>query len=87
MHRLFIQELVQGTFEEANDRKIISKVIKTIIEEEKINSLKENKGKLLDKISSKLTSEESISKELALSSAQEGFEEVERLLVNHTEAV
>jgi len=87
VHRLFIQELVQGTFEEANDKKLISKAIKTIIEEEIINSIRDRKEALLKKISSKLISEENISKELAHYSANEGFEEVERLLMNHTEAV
>jgi len=87
VHRLFIQELVQGTFEEANDKKLISKAIKTFIEEEIINSLRERKQDLLRKLSSKLISEEKISEELAFNSAKEGFEEVERLLMNHTEAV
>jgi len=87
VHRLFIQELVQGTFEEANDKKLISKAIKTIIEEEIINSLRNRKQDLLKKLSSKLISEERISEELAFNSANEGFEEVERLLMNHTEAV
>lgn len=87
VHRLFIQELVQGTFEEANDKKLISKAIKTFIEEEIINSLRDRKEDLLKKLSSKLISEENISEELALNSAKEGFEEVERLLMNHTEAV
>ena len=87
MHRLFIQELVQGTFEEANDKKIISKAIKSIIEEEIVSSLRENKKTLLKKISAKLISEEKVSEELAINSAKEGFEEVERLLANHSEAV
>ena len=50
-------------------------------------SLRQKKDSLLRKISSKLVSEEKISEELAINSAKEGFEEVERLLVNHTEAV
>ena len=87
MHRLFIQELVQGTFEEANDKKIISKAIKSIIEEEIVISLREKKEILLRKISSKLVSEENVSEELAKNSAKEGFDEVERLLINHIEAV
>ena len=87
VHRLFIQELVQGTFEEANDKKIISKAIKAIIEEEIIENLKSKKDNLLEKISNKLISEENIGKDLAVNSAKEGFDEVERLLVNHTEAV
>ena len=49
--------------------------------------LREKKETLLRKISSKLVSEEKISEELAINSAKEGFEEVERLLLNHTEAV
>ena len=87
VHRLFIQELVQGTFEEANDKKIISKSIKTIIEDEIINSLRNKKDEVIEKISSKLSFEENINKELAVNSAKEGYEEVERLLLNHTEAV
>ena len=87
VHRLFIQELFQGTFEEANDKKIISKAIKSIIEEEIVSSLREKKETLLKKISAKLISEEKISEELAINSAKEGFEEVERLLANHSEAV
>ena len=87
VHRLFIQELVQGTFEEANDKKLISKAIKTIIDDEIINLLRDRKQDLLNKLSKKLISEEKISEELALNSAKEGFDEVERLLMNHTEAV
>ena len=87
MHRLFIQELVQGTFEEANDKKIISKAIKSIIEEEIVSKIREKKETLLKKISAKLVSEEKVSEELAINSAKEGFEEVERLLANHSEAV
>ena len=87
MHRLFIQELVQGTFEEANDKKIISKAIKSIIEEEIVSTLREKKETLLKKISAKLISEEKVSEELAINSAKEGVEEVERLLANHSEAV
>ena len=68
-------------------KKIISKAIKVIIEEEIINSLRSNKKDLLDKLSSKLITEENVSKELAINSVKEGFEEVERLLMNHTEAV
>ena len=87
MHRLFIQELVQGTFEEANDKKITSKAIKSIIEEEIVSSLRDKRETLLKKISAKLVSEERVSEETAINSAKQGFEEVERLLANHSEAV
>ena len=87
VHRLFIQELVQGTFEEANYKKIIPKAIKSIIEDEIIISLRSRRQELIDKLSTKLISEENVSQELAKNSAKEGFDEVERLLTNHTEAV
>ena len=87
VHRLFIQELVQGTFEEANDKKITSKAIKSIIEEEIVSSLRDKRETLLKKISAKLVSEERVSEETAINSAKQGFEEVERLLANHSEAV
>jgi len=70
-----------------NNKKIISKAIKSIIEEEIVSSLREKKETLLKKISTKLISEEKVSEELAINSAKEGFEEVERLLANHSEAV
>jgi len=69
------------------DKKIISKAIKSIIEEEIVSSLREKKETLLKKISAKLISEEKVSEELAINSAKEGYEEVERLLANHSEAV
>ena len=68
-------------------KKIISKAIKSIIEEEIVSSLREKKETLLKKISAKLVSEEKVSEELAINSAIEGFEEVERLLANHSESV
>jgi len=58
-----------------------------LIEEEIVSSLREKKETLLKKISAKLVSEEKVSEELAINSAKEGFEEVERLLANHSEAV
>ena len=61
--------------------------IKSIIEEEIVSSLREKKESLLKKISAKLISEEKVSEELAINSAKEGFDEVERLLANHSEAV
>ena len=49
--------------------------------------IRDRKESLLKKISAKLISEEKVSEELAINSAKEGFEEVERLLANHSEAV
>ena len=52
-----------------------------------VSSLREKKETLLKQISANLISEEKVSEELAINSAKEGFEEVERLLANHSEAV
>ena len=87
VHRLFIQELVQGTFEEANDKKLRSKAIKSIIEGEIISSLQSKKEELIKKITNDLMIKEKITEESAKNAVKEGFYEVERLLVNHTEAV
>tara|TARA_Y100001970_G_C14230521_1_gene858338 strand:+ start:685 stop:1263 length:579 start_codon:yes stop_codon:yes gene_type:complete len=87
VHRLFIQELVQGTFEEANDKKLRSKAIKEIIEDGIIQFLESEKDGLIEKITYKLSSREKISEDAAKNAVKEGFDEVERLLVNHIEAV
>ena len=52
-----------------------------------MSSLRKKIEILLKKISAKLVSEEKVSEDLAINSAKEGFEEVERLLANHSEAV
>ncbi len=87
VHRLFIQELVQGTFAEATDDKLRSKAVHSLIENEIMAMLKEGKEELLDRLAQKLLEDAGGSFELARKSAQEGINEVEKLLMNHTEAV
>ncbi len=87
VHRLFIQELVQGTFAEATNDKIRSKAVHSLIENEIMPMLEEKKEELLDRLGENLLEEANGNFELARQSAVEGISEVEKLLLNHTEAV
>lgn len=87
VHRLFIQELVQGTFAEATDDKLRSKAVHSLIENEVMAMLEEKKEELLDRLAENLLEEANGDFELARKSAHEGINEVEKLLLNHTEAV
>ena len=87
VHRLFIQELVQGTFAEAKDDKLVSKAVQKLIENELIAMIQEKREEILDRLAEGLFEEANGSFDLARSAANEGIVEVERLLVNHTESI
>ena len=87
VHRLFIQELVQGTFAEADDDKLVSIAVKKLIENEIISFIEERKSQLIQKIASEIQNQANGSIEKASNAARQGIEEVEKLLINHTEAV
>ena len=87
VHRLFIQELVQGTFAEAKDDKLPSKAVRKVIENEIIVMIEGKKDELTNKIAKALEEEAKGDFELAKSAAIEGINDVEKLLINHTEAV
>ena len=87
VHRLFIQELVQGTFAEAKDDKLPSKAVRKVIENELIVMIEEKKEELTNKIAKALAEEANGDIELAKNAAIEGISDVEKLLINHTEAV
>ncbi len=87
VHRLFIQELVQGTFAEATDDTLRSTAVQKLIENEILKIIEERKEELLDRLAEDLLTDAKGDFELARNAAGEGIEEVERLLVNHTEAV
>ncbi len=87
VHRLFIQELVQGTFAEATDDKLRLIAVRKLIEKEIMAMLEERKDELLDRLASELLNDANGNFELARNAASEGLHEVERLLVNHTEAI
>jgi len=87
VHRLFIQELVQGTFAEAKDDKLPSKAVRKVIENELIVMIEDKKEELTNKIAKALEDEANGDFELAKDAAIEGINDVEKLLINHTEAV
>ena len=87
VHRLFIQELVQGTFAEAKDDKLPSKAVRKVIENEIIVMIEAKKEDLTNKIAKALEEEAKGDLELAKNAAIEGINDVEKLLINHTEAV
>ena len=87
VHRLFIQELVQGTFAEAKDDKLPSKAVRKVIENELIVMIEGKKEELTNKIAKALEAEANGDFELAKNAAIEGINDVEKLLINHTEAV
>ena len=87
VHRLFIQELVQGTFEEASDQHLQRQAVQTIIETELLSLLRDQKDELLDRCAAQLLEDANGQFEQAHKAAQEGLDEVERLLANHAEAI
>ena len=87
VHRLFIQELVQGTFAEAKDDKLPSKAVRKVIENELIVMIESKKEELTNKIAKALEDEANADFAIAKNAAIEGINDVEKLLINHTEAV
>lgn len=87
VHRLFIQELVQGTFEEASDQHLQRQAVQHLIEQELLKLLSEQKDDLLDRCAAQLLGDAEGNFYLARTAASEGLEEVERLLANHAEVL
>ena len=87
VHRLFIQELVQGTFEEATEDHLKSRAMRSLIENELMAILEENKEELVDRMAEKLLDEATGDFNLARKAANEGIIEVKKLLLNHTESI
>ena len=87
VHRLFIQELVQGTFDAAAEDTLRATAVKELIEKEVMVMLETRKEELLEKLAKNLLNDAKGDSQLAQSAAEEGLNEVERLLLNHTEAV
>ncbi len=87
VHRLFIHELVQGTFAEATEDSLRINAVRKLIENEIMVILEERKDELLNRLSKQLLEEANGDHELARNAANEGIIEVQKLLVNHTEAI
>ena len=87
VHRLFIQELVQGTFDEATEDKLRATAIHKLIKNEVMKMLEERKEELLDRLAEDLLNDANGNFELARNAANGGLDEVEKLLINHTESI
>ena len=87
VHRLFIQELVQGTFAEATADDLRSQAVRTLVETEIVAMLEEKRQELLDRLAQQLMDAAKGDFEAARSAAEDALIEVERLVVNHAEAL
>lgn len=87
VHRLFIQELVQGTFDEASDDHLRAAAVRQLINEEILSLLKESRSELIERLQTRLLEPAGGQVARAQKAAEEGMEEVERLLCNHTESL
>lgn len=86
VQRLFVEEVVQGTFAEASKNTLRSIAIRYLIEKEILALLNEQRESLLDRIGEALLEEAHGDFARARHQASVGMREVEELLLNHAEA-
>ena len=86
VQRLFIKELVQGTFAEAMQNPLRSMGIRYLIEEELMGFLRDRREDLLDRMAERLLEDAAGDFERARHCASADLNEVEHLLMNHAEA-
>ena len=87
VHRLFIQELVEGTFAEASADDLRVQAVRTLVENEIIAMLDERRQDLLDRLAQQLLTSAKGDFQTARTAAEEALMEVERLVINHAEAL
>ena len=87
VHRLFIQELVQGTFAEAEEDDLRNQAVKTLVETEIVAMLAERRQELLDRLAEQLLEPAKGDFQAARRASEDALEDVERLVVNHAEAL
>ena len=87
VHRLFIQELVQGTFSEASEDDLRSQAVRTLVETEIVAMLDEKRQELLDRLAQQLLESARGNFDAARTAAEDALMEVERLVINHAEAL
>lgn len=87
VQRLFVKELVAGTFAEASSNRLRGQGIRYLIEEELLAFMRENREDLLDRVAHRLLEEASGDFQNARQVAAEDLCEVEHLLINHAEAI
>ncbi len=87
VHRLFIQELVQGTFAEASEDKLRATAVRKLINNEIMAMIEERKGEIMNHLAEDLLVDANQDFQAAHDAAEEGLDEVKRLLLNHTEII
>jgi len=87
VHRLFIQELVQGTFAEASEDKLRATAVRKLINNEIMAMIEERKGEIMNHLAEDLLVDANQDFQAAHDAAEEGLDEVKRLLLNHTEVI
>ena len=87
VHRRFIQELVQGTFAEASEDDLRIQAVRTLVETEIVAMLAEKRQELLDRLAHQLLEAAKGDFETAHTAAEDALMEVERLVINHAEAL
>ena len=87
VHRLFIQELVQGTFAEATADDLRIQAVRTLVENEIVAMLDERRQELLDRLAHQLLEAAKGDFNTAHTAAEDALMEVQRLVVNHAEAL
>ena len=87
VHRLFIQELVQGTFAEASEDELRVQAVRTLVEKELLAMIEERRQDLLDRVAHQLMDTAKGDFEAARHATEDALEEVERLVLNHADAL
>jgi len=87
VHRLFIQELVQGTFAEASEDELRVQAVRTLVEKELLAMLEERRPELLDRVAHQIMDTANGDFEAARHATEDALDEVERLVLNHADAL
>lgn len=87
VQRLFVQELVQGTLAETEASRLRQKGVCQLIERELLALLQEQREPLLERVAEALLEEANGDFMRAHAAAGASVEDVERLLMNHAEAL
>ena len=78
---------MQGTFAEAEEDDLRNQAVKTLVETEIVAMLAERRQELLDRLAEHLLEPAKGDFQAALRASEDALEDVERLVVNHAEAL
>jgi len=87
VQRLFVKELVGGTFAEAGHDVLRSRAVRQVIEAELLSLLQQHRERLVEAVAGALVGEAHGDLDQARQAAATGLEDVQHLLLNHAEAI